>query len=207
MAQLDAIHSIGESIALLLQRRRGLLAAENRLGPVPAADTIQHIGISTLATTQPTGGLSISCYHIGYSDHAPAQRSGVGGAGRDGEGISLELDFLLASWSANLDAGIAMLSWAMLELKRYPLLDKSLLINPDNWGRDESVRITPESAAPEQIFRLWEALKLKHRLAAIFKVAVVRIGYGPIADAPPIVASRLHFAHGDPVDAAAGAFL
>jgi hypothetical protein len=202
MAQLDAIHSVGESLALLLQRRRGLLAAENRLGPVPAGDTIQHIGLSSLATTPPTSGLSISCYHIGYSEHAPSQRVANGGSARDGEGVSLELNFLVASWTAALAADMALLSWAMLELKRYPVLDRSLLVNAAAWGRDESLRIIPEDAGPEQLFRLWESLKLKHRLAALFKVAVVRIGYGPMPDAKPVVASRLQFTHGDVGDPA-----
>ncbi len=200
MAQLDAIHSVGETLALLLQRRRGLLAAENRLGPVPAGDIIQHVGIAALATTPPTSGLSISCYHIGYSDHAPSQRAGAGAGAREAEGISLELNFLMASWGNILSADMALLSWAMLELKRYPVLDKSVLINPDGWAREESLRITPESAAPEQMFRIWEALKLKHRLSALFSVSVVRIGYGPMVDAAPVVASRLQFAHGDPVE-------
>ena len=201
MAQLDAIHSVGETLAVLLQRRRGLLAAENRLGPVPAGDVIQHMGIAALATTPPTSGLTISCYHIGYSDHAPSQRpTATGASARDAEGISLELSYLMASWGGTLEADMALISWAMLEYKRYPVLDKSLFVKPENWGREESLRITPENAGPEQMFRIWDALKLKHRLSALFKVSVLRIGYGPMVDAAPVVASRLQFAHGDPAE-------
>ena len=112
-------------------------------------------------------------------------------------GISLELSYLVSSWSSNAAVEVAHLSWAMLELSRYPTLDRGMLIEPDTWDRDESLQIVPENVAPEQIFRLWDAVKLKHRLSALFKVRVVRLGYGPIADAPPVVASRLSFAHGD----------
>jgi Pvc16 N-terminal domain len=196
MAGLDAVHSVGESIALLLQRRRGLLAAENRLGPVPAGETIQHIGLGALVATPPSSGLSISCYHIAYSDNAPSRRPSLDAATH---GMSLELSYFMASWSALAAADMAQLSWAMLELNRFPVLDRALLANTESWARDETLQIVPENPAPEQIFRLWESLKLKHRLAALFKVRVLRIGYGPIADNAPVVASRLSFMQADPL--------
>jgi hypothetical protein len=109
----------------------------------------------------------------------------------------LELSYLISSWSINAAVEAAHVSWAMLELSRYPTLDRAMLIEPETWERDESLQIAPENMAPEQVFRLWDALKMKHRLCAFFRVRVVRLGYGPVADAPPVVASRLSFAHGD----------
>lgn len=196
MAELSAIHDVGESIALLLQRRRALLAAENRLGPVPASEAIVHRPLSEIsASSPPTSGLSISCIHIGNSEHAPA-RSAV----RDpatAHGISLELRYLVASWSTTAAAELAFLSWAMLELSRHAVLDRSLLVNPNAWSRDETLQVAVEQAAAEELFRVWEALKQKYRLSALFRVRVVRIGYGPIVDGPPVVASRFQFEHGD----------
>lgn len=197
MADLTAINSIGESIALLLQRRRSLLEAEGRLGPVPAAEDIRHHSLATIATApQPTSGISIACYHIGYSDHSPSRRATPDPAAS--HGISLELSYLVTSWSSNAAAELAHISWAMLELNRFPVLDRSMLVNPAGWDRAESVQILPEPAEPEQLYRLWDGLKQRHRLTALFRVRVVRIGYGPIADSLPVVASRFSFAHGDP---------
>lgn len=196
MAQLSAIHDVGESIALLLQRRRALLAASGQLGPVPASEAIIHRPLSEISgSTPPSSGLSISCFHLGYSEHAPA-RSAV----RDpatAHGISLELRYLVASWSATAAAELAFLGWVMLELSRHPILDRSMLVNPANWDRGESLQIVPEEASAEELFRIWDALKQKYRLSALFRVRVVRIGYGPDADGPPVVASRLQFEHGD----------
>ena len=196
MAELSAIHDVGESLALLLQRRRALLSAEGRLGPVPASEAIVHRPLSEIASsTPPSSGLSISCFHIGHSEHSPA-RSAV----RDpamAHGISLELRYLVASWSTTAASELAFLSWAMLELSRHAVLDRSLLVNPNNWGRDETLQISAEQAAAEELFRVWEALKQKYRVSALFRVRVVRIGYGPIADGPPVVASRFQFEHGD----------
>jgi hypothetical protein len=197
MASLGAIDSVGESVALLLQKRRALLAAEGRLGPVPAAEDIRHHALATLTgATPPTAGISIACYHIGYSDHGPTRRASPDPAAT--AGISVELSYLVTSWSTRAADELANLSWAMLELNRFPVLDRSLLTEAGGWTRDEAVQIVPEEVAPDQLYRLWDALKQRFRLTACFRARVVRIGYGPIADSAPVVASRLSFAHGDP---------
>ena len=196
MAQLTAIHDVGESLALLLQRRRALLAAASQLGPVPASEAIVHRPLSEIsASTPPSSGLSISCFHVGYSEHAPA-RSPV----RDpatANGISLELRYLLTSWSTTSAAELSFLSWAMLELSRHPVLDRSLLVNPANWDAGETLQIAPEEGGTDELIQIWGALRQKYRLSALFRVRVVRIGYGAAADGPPVVASRLQFEHGD----------
>lgn len=199
MADLAAVHNVGESIAQLLQKRRALLAAENRLGPVAANESIQHIGLGALsAAASPTAGLAITCYHIGYSDHAPSRTASRNPDATNG--ISLELSFVISSWSATHATELANISWAMLELSRYPALDRSFLVNPSGWGRDEVIQIAPDNPSIEQLFRLWDSIKVKYRACALFKARVVRIGYGPSADAIPVVASRLLFAHDDPAD-------
>jgi hypothetical protein len=201
MADLTAINSVGESIALLLQRRRSLLDSEGRLGPVPAAEDIRHHSLATItAVAPPTSGISIACYHIGYSDSSPSRRATPDPAAS--HGISLELYYLVTSWSSNAAAELANISWAMLELNRFPVLDRSMLIDPNGWDRSETVQILPEPAEPEQIHRIWDGLKQRVRLTALFRVRVVRIGYGPVADALPVIASRFSFAHGDPVEEA-----
>lgn len=196
MAELSAIHDVGESIALLLQRRRALLAAEGRLGPVPASEAIVHRPLSEISgSTALTSGVSITCIHVGLSEHSPA-RSPV----RDpatAHGISLELRYLVTSWSSTASAEMAFLGWVMLELSRHPVLDRSLLVNPANWARGESLQIVPEEASIEELSGIWAALKQKYRLSTLFRVRVVRVGYGPGADGPPVVASRLQFEHGD----------
>jgi len=196
VAELGAIHDVGESIALLLQRRRALLAAEGRLGPVPASEAIVHRPLGEIsAASPPSSGLSISCFHIAHSEHTLARS-----AMRDpatAHGISLELRYLMVSWSSTASSELAFLSWAMLELSRHPVLDRSVLVNSANWARGETLQIAAEEVAVEELFRIWEALKQKYRLSAVFRVRVVRIGYGPIADGPPVVASRFQFEHGD----------
>lgn len=197
MADLGAVHSVGETIVGLLTTRRSLLAAEGRLSPVPAEAKIHHVPLATLVgPTPPTGGLSVTCYHVGRSDHTLARQAMQDPS--QGAGISLELSYLLASWSSTTADELSLLSWAMLELNRFPVLDSGQL-PATGWERGETVQLVPDESDPERLFRLWDALGPKYRLSSLFKARVVRIGYGPVADSLPVAASRFSFAHGDPV--------
>src|SRR5688500_15046572 len=112
MADLGAVSLVGESVAALLRARRSLMAAEGRLGPVPPSQDIQHVPLATLSgATPPASGLSITCYRIARSDHTIG-RQAMSDPTREA-GISLELSYLLASWSANASDEQSLLSWAM----------------------------------------------------------------------------------------------
>ena len=199
MAALGAVNLVGESIAALLRSRRSLLAEEGRLDAVPPSQDIAHVSISKLiGNAPPTSGLSVTCYHVARSDHTLGRFAAQDPS--QGIGISLELSYLLAAWSAAPAEEQALLSWAMLELDRFAVLDKGQLVGGDAWERGETIQIVPEDPDPERLFRVWEALKLKHRLSTLFKARIVRIGYGPIGDALPVAASRFSFAHGDPAE-------
>ena len=104
----------------------------------------------------------------------------------------------MASWSQAPSEEQALLSWAMLELDRFAVLDKAQLVGGDAWSRDETIQIVPDDPDPERLYRLWDALKVKFRLSTLFRARIVRLGYGPGRDSLPVVASRFSFAHGDP---------
>lgn len=197
MAGLAAVTQVGESLVGLLRSRRDLLAAEGRLGPVPAALDISHASLSRLASsTDPTAGLTITCYRIVHSDH-PKQRV----AGRDtaaGASIAVELHYLLAAWPTAVADEQAIISWAMLELAAHPVLDRSSLLGTNVWERDETVQIVPDTRSEESLFRIWAAIQHKYRLSSTFVARIVRIGYGPGESWPPVVATRFGVADADP---------
>lgn len=195
MADVAAPHLIGESIVALLRARRALLAESGLLGSVPATQDIAHVPVAKLvSTTPPTSGLSLTCYHLARSDHAQSVVAARQPA--SSIGISLELHYLLASWAGTASEELALMSWAMLELTRYPVLGAGQLLG-EGWSRDEIIQIAPGTETPEQLARIWDGFKAKYRLSTTFKARIVRIGYGTPADGPPVVASRLSFAHGD----------
>lgn len=198
MAGLGAVNQVGESIAALLRARRSLLAAENRLGPVPPSQDIAHVSLAKLmGNTPPTSGLSVTCYYIGRSDHRIAQSAAQDPS--TSTGISLELSYLIASWSSIPSEEQSLLSWAMLELNRYPVLDRGQLLGGDEWAREETVQLVPDDTDFDRLYRLWDGLKQKYRLSCSIKARVIRIGYGPGTEGLPVAASRFAFSDGDPV--------
>jgi hypothetical protein len=197
MATLSAVNQVGESIAALLRSRRDLLTAAGQLGPVPAALDISHLSLSRLSTlAEPTAGLTISCYKIGYSDYSSPRTMGRQAA--SGQSVSLELSYLLAAWPPAPADEQSIIAWAMLELSLYPVLDSSLLLGTNVWDRGETVQIVPDTMTDDDLFRLWHALQHKYRLSTTFRARVVRIGYGPGDGWPQVVAARYGYADTDP---------
>ena len=200
MAGLGAIHQVGESVVELLRARRNLMAQAGSLGPVPPGLDISQIGTGRLTSAQPpNAGLTISCWSVTRSDQPVARRATRERA--DGVSVALELGFLIVPWSASAEEEHGVLGWALLELGRYGLLDRSLLVG-DAWAREESVQIVPEAMATEDLFRIWQALGLRYRLSATFRARVIRLGYQGEPDGPPVVASHFGFADADPLEEA-----
>ena len=196
MAGLAAVNQVGESLVTMLRARRDLLAAEGRLGPVPAALDITHASLSRLASQpEPTVGCTLTCYRVMMSDH-PAQRNGPT-SGAASTVMAVDLHYLLAAWAPSAADEQAIISWIMLELFAHPVLDAAVLPNDGSWARDEYVNIVPDSMTNDELFRLWSALQHKYRLSATFKARVVRIGFGPMPDALPVIASWYGFADTD----------
>ncbi len=197
MATLAAVNQVGESIVALLKARRDLLAAANQLNSLPANFPIEHVPTGKLAATPPTAGLSLTCYHLGSSEHLrphPAARNPGQAAA-----LSLELRYLVAAWSATSAEELSMLSWAMLEVTRHPVLDRSVLRDAAVWARDEIVQVLPDAQPPEAVFRIWDSLQQKYRVSFTFVARVVRVTFGEAQQWPPVVATRLGFADADPL--------
>jgi len=170
VADLGAIDSVGESIALLLRTRRALLAPA---GAVPIAADIRHEALGALTgDVSPENGLSIVCHHIGYADLRVAQAPGRA------DGIALELGYIVTCRAASVAEESASLAWAMLELHRAPVLDHRLLTATGGWAEEDMVQVIPEHSTPELMRQLWAGFRQPVRLCAVFGARVVRIDRG-----------------------------
>ena len=203
MATFGAVNSVGDSIVTLLRNRRDLAAAEGKLAPVPATTAVVHLSMSSLAAgTEPTTGMTLSCYRIALSDHPEPRHAGRGAS--VGTTIAIELHYSLASWASTPIEEQSILAWAMLELASYPVLDRSLLLG-DSWSRDETVTLIHDPIDDDALFQLWDGLQHKYRLSTVFRARVIQVGYGPGEALPPVVASRIGFIDADSlVDTTAG---
>lgn len=168
------------------------------LGPVPAALDISHVSLGRLATqAEPTGGLTITCYRMAYSDYPVPRVTARQPA--SSASIALELRYLLTAWPTATADEQAIITWAMLELYARPILDRSVLLGANVWERDETVQIVPDSLPDDGLFRIWDAIQHKYRLSTTFSARVVRINYGPPDEWPPVVATRFGLADADPL--------
>src|SRR5882724_4366761 len=144
MAGLAAVNQVGESLVAMLRARRDLLAAENRLGPVPAALDISHLSVSRLATAaEQTTGVTFTCYRVAMSDHPIPRVMSPNPA--SAAAIAVELHYLVAAWSGTPAEEQAIITWVMLELAAHPTLDRSVLLGNGVWSRDETVQIVPDT--------------------------------------------------------------
>lgn len=199
MAAIGAVNMVGESIVGLLRDRRDLLGADGLLGPVPPALDISQASVGRLVTQPPpTSGCTITCYHMAMSDHATPRVPGRDAA--RATTLALDLHYMLTSWSPVAEEEQAIVSWAMLELLAYPVLDRSLLRGANIWAADESVQIVPETFELDALLRIWSAMQLKYRLCATFCARVVRITHGQPFDWVPVVATRFAQSHGAVVE-------
>lgn len=192
MATLSAVNMVGESIVALLRTRRDLLAADGLLGPIPPTLDISQASLGRLASQPaPASGCTLTCYRVAMSDHATPRMTGSKPAANTV--LAAELQYLLTAWSSSADVEQAIISWSMLELLAYPVLDQSLLKGSGVWSRDETVQLVPQSLDMDALFRIWSALQLKYRLSTTFCARVVRISHGETHDWLPVVATRFGF--------------
>ena len=201
MAQIDAVNQVGETVVELLNDRRALLAAAGQLGGLPPAVSIAHISSARLATSpEPEAGLTLMLYRIEPSEHQWPQRPG-----REPERpsvLGLDLLYLLTAWSSSAAEEQALMTWAMLELYRHPVLDRGVLLGGAIWDRDESVQLVHEPLIDDGLYRLWHAMHLKYRLSTAYRARVVRVSSGIEEAFLPVVDKRLGFAQtADPLGA------
>jgi len=198
MATIAAVNQVGESVVKLLNDRRSLLAAAGQLGDLPPSAEIAHISMTRLAhDPEPTGGLTFMLYRIEPSEFQWRERQS-----REPERpstLGVDLLFMLTAWSATSKEEQAMMSWAMLELYKHALLDRSLLVGDAVWEREEAVQLVHERVSDDTLFRLWETLQRRYRLSTSYRARVIRLTQGGDSSYPVVVGRRLGFAPADPL--------
>lgn len=205
MATIAAVNQVGESVAKLLNDRRALLAATGRLGDLPAAVEITHISMSRMARDpEPTAGLTIMLYRIEPSEFQGTQRP-VREPSRP-SALGVDLLFMVTAWSGTSQEEQAMLGWAMLELYRYPLLDRSMLTGDGVWNEDETVQLVHERLGDDALFAVWYAMQRRYRLSTAYRARVVRLeDPDPATSWPPVVVKRIGYTDSVPLTVGASA--
>ena len=191
MANVFAIHSVGNSIVTLLRN-----TYPQQIGGVALpACTFELVSSGQLAgDIADSTHLSLYLYRITVNEHSRQIRRPLA-ASDSRTPLGLDLHYLLSAWSANpLDEQVTM-AWAMRQLHQFPVLDASLLSPEAGWAPDEVVQIIPAELSNEDVMRIWDAIDPAYRLSVSYVARLVRLDPdSDAADHLPVVATR--FAYG-----------
>lgn len=195
MANIQAIHSVGHSIATFLRN-----TYPDQVGgqPTPECDFALVSSGELAGTIDDATRLTLFLYRVTVNEHSRQQRPGLMSPDQQAP-LGLDLHFMLTAWAGNAQDELVTLAWAMRQLYLHPLLDASSLSPEAGWGPEEVIQIIPAELPTEDMMRIWDALEPAYRLSVSYIVRLVRIDPDRIDPAAPVVATR--FAYGSAVPA------
>jgi len=193
MANVFAIHSVGNSIATYLRNSypralAGLDMPECSFDLVSSGELAGNPGDATRIT--------LYLYRITVNEHGRQMHSASSAFARPTP-LGLDLHFLLTAWAGNARDEQTMLAWTIRQLHLFPILDTSSLSPEAGWGSNEVIQIVPAELSTEEMMRIWDALDPGYRLSVCYIARMVRIDPDTQQHGRPVVATR--FAYGEEV--------
>lgn len=201
MANVWAIHSVGDSLVQYLRDSYEPFAQANESGPSPVPDCtfrlLSSLAFDDMESADDDNQLSLYLYRVNINEHlrnsrrSSGQFNGQSSGSSAKEPLSLDLHFLMTAWSKNAMAEQLILAWAMRQLHDHPLLDRSYLSAQANWDREDVVQLIPAELTHEDMMRIWDTLKPAYRLSFGYVARVVRIESEQVGSDLPVVATRM----------------
>lgn len=189
MANIHAIHSVGNSIATFLSNTYPRTAAGQAM-PACKFELVSSGEMARLddATTQ----ITLYLYRITVNEHCRQQRPGRMSQEQQAP-LGLDLHYLLTAWAGTAQDEQLPLAWAMRQLYQYPILDASSLTPESGWGADEVIQIIPAELPTEDMMRIWDALEPSYRISVPYIARLVRLDPDTQDDSKPVVATRFGY--------------
>lgn len=184
MANVFAIHSVGQSLATYLNKA------------YPESLRAEHgcsfeLVSSSQINTPPDDNTRVTLflYRVTVNEHL---RNQTRGNGRHTDvPLSVDLHFLVTAWGSEPLREQVPLAWAMRQLHQHPVLDSSSLSPEANWDSGDVVQLLPAELSTEDIMRIWDALSEPYRLSVSYIARVVRIDPDEPTEARPVVDRRI----------------
>jgi hypothetical protein len=191
MANLFAIHSVGNSLATYLTNAyqdSPSIPADFRAANACKFELISS-GEMTKENEPAPPTLSLFLYRVTINEHV-RNTSRPSAQSRGDIPLSLDLHYLMTVWASGPLVEHTILAWAMRELYANPLLDVSSLSPEAGWAPDDVIQLIPSELSTEDIMRIWDALDPPYRLSVSYIARVVRLEAHTTPDALPVVATR-----------------
>ncbi len=194
MANVFAIHSVGDSIMTFLQNTYPA-SLGGRTMPGCAFELLSSGELA--GDTSDSTRITLYLYRVTVNEHS--RQTHRPRAPNDAQvPLGLDLHYLLTAWAGNALDEQVIIAWAMRQLHQFPVLDASSLSPDAGWSADEVVQIIPAELSTEDVMRIWDALDPAYRLSVSYVARLVRLDPdSPEAGGLPVVAKRLAFGRGD----------
>lgn len=194
MANLFAIHSIGESLISYFRHAYQTLpeALKDQLPKVQGFSLLssKEMGGGPGAADLPRPGLSLYLYRVTMNEHLRNQPLS-GGPSAVLSPLSVDLHYLLTVWADDAKDEHRLLGWAMHLLHTHQTLSASDLNEDGDWSPEELIQLIPAELSNEDLMRVWHALQRPYSLSASYIARVVRIAVPEAPDGKPVVSRRL----------------
>lgn len=191
MANLEAIHSVGNSLVTYL--RNVYEAAPEDLG-LPGCEfrLLSSTEINNMEDPTADSILTLYLHRATINPHLRNAQS-VEGALLQPVPLSVDLHYLMTVWARDAQPEHVILAWAMRQIHFTPVLDLSFLSEEANWEAGEVVQVIPAELSNEDMMRIWDILKPSYHLSVAYIARVVRIEADQVEAARPVVATRFGF--------------
>lgn len=199
MAQIGAVHSVGESLVRYLSGahsiERDVQATLPNVRQTLPECRFEQVSGSELNNSYSPGQNTVSLYlfRVGIDKNLRATADHKYPQDPKTRPLSLELHYMLTAWATSSADEQTLMSWSMLALHRGALLDRAALEPDALWEPEETVQIIPSEMSHENMMRIWESLQPDYRLSVSYIARTVRLETGLREDARPVVATKFDF--------------
>jgi hypothetical protein len=194
MANIQAIHSVGASVATFL---RNTYPASVGAQAMPTCEFALLSSGELAGTIDEATRITLYLYRVTVNEHNRQQRPGLMSPQQQAP-LGLDLHFLLTAWAGTAQDELLTLAWAMRQLYLHPILDASSLSPEAAWSPEEVIQIIPSELPTEDMMRIWDALAPPYRLSVSYVARLVRIDPDSIVEAGPVVATRFGYGTATP---------
>ncbi len=189
MANVQALHSVGNSIVTYLQNTYPTTQDSQ---PMPPCKFALMSSGELDAPPPDEARLSLYLYRVTVNEHQRQQRPDRMSPEQQAP-LGLDLHFLMTMWADKPQDELVAMAWAMRQLHLHPILDASSLSPEAGWGPDEVVQIIPSELSVHDMMRIWDAFEASYRLSVSYIARFVRLDPDRFDPAGPVVATRLGF--------------
>ncbi len=170
MANVFAIHSVGQSIADYLSRTYPTsLSADHPC-------TFRVVASADLVKTEEFANTTVSIYlyRITMNEHLRNSSRAISATDVNVP-LSVDLHYMITAWANDFLTEHLIIAWTMRQLQQRQTLTAAELSPEAAWGPADLITLVPAEISTQDIMRIWDVFEPKYRLSVTYVARAVRI--------------------------------